>query len=892
MNTINRLSSTDSITLGDLMALWSTNNGGTRKVSMSVLVDFIKSQGGESGLTVINTFDDLRDLDPSDPNTLGQYLLLGGDSVDDGKGGIYYFDALSTSADDNFTIVDPNAAGAGRWLRLNTSSFTIVNTLADLNSLTTVGTSMIDVVFVKENGYFYEFSGSSWNIITKYVQYVETTAELTTALGGLCSVVTVKSDGSTFVYNNSLSAVDNTLTIINGWVLKGTLTLDTVGEIVDLTSNDEGRSIYVKELNRGGNFIYDSSEVVNHNGGTNFYGSIRQYEGSVFVEWFGVVSDAVTDNTAVYNTMIDALPEGSTIEWKPLKTYKGAFVSNKAFVLKGNGATLTAPTGQNFMLAFEGTIDEVGFDLTVAPSYGDTSLSEFNGITEDTLVELWSGTQRTTGGDVNYEIVKVRNDGTVYDMIYSEQDYKTYQPATGQARFYKITPLIGIDVSGFRFEAGANAHNGVYVQYAEEVKVSDIYMNEGTAATVYLSRCYGYEISNIKRIKPSATGSGQGYNVNIWACKYGKSSNIYGEITRHEYDQDSTYVSIVENVRSINCVGGSVVELAHNGFTGHTIAKDINISGTGHGVHISNDTTDSALLGRNIVVENVTTSNDRVLNANITYNAVYMSYATHGLKIDNIVVKNTSGTTFDWVGATYNNSYSLVKVADPQGNTVIDNVSSEAATWGVQIEAVTDSSANIDIRNINVDRYRNLVMMNDTNGIGACTITNLMFEDTAGVHGEALINFLDGVSSIQKLMVYGLKTLPSNALAIKYANNVVPVPTYSYIDTSGFVGNLADVTGVAGGTISQYDILRFGETAGWSVAAATTLDATEPFARPITSGNTFKLLNRSGTYGLTIPAGSETVTSGRTLNPLEQYEYRANGAKWRLQRKYTGVTLS
>ena len=181
MNTINRLSSTDSITLGDLMALWSTNNGGTRKVSMSVLVDFIKSQGGESGLTAMNTFDDLRDLDPSDPNTLGQYLLLGGDSVDDGKGGIYYFDALSTSADDNFTIVDPNAAGAGRWLRLNTSSFTIVNTLADLNSLTTVGTSMIDVVFVKENGYFYEFSGSSWNIITKYVQYVETTAELTTA---------------------------------------------------------------------------------------------------------------------------------------------------------------------------------------------------------------------------------------------------------------------------------------------------------------------------------------------------------------------------------------------------------------------------------------------------------------------------------------------------------------------------------------------------------------------------------------------------------------------------------------------------------------------------------------------------------------------------------------
>jgi hypothetical protein len=43
MTNINQLSSLDTIQLGDLLAVWSTNNGDTRKASMSLLLSFMQS---------------------------------------------------------------------------------------------------------------------------------------------------------------------------------------------------------------------------------------------------------------------------------------------------------------------------------------------------------------------------------------------------------------------------------------------------------------------------------------------------------------------------------------------------------------------------------------------------------------------------------------------------------------------------------------------------------------------------------------------------------------------------------------------------------------------------------------------------------------------------------
>jgi hypothetical protein len=43
MTNINQLSSLDTIQLGDLLAVWATNNGDTRKASMSLMLSFMQA---------------------------------------------------------------------------------------------------------------------------------------------------------------------------------------------------------------------------------------------------------------------------------------------------------------------------------------------------------------------------------------------------------------------------------------------------------------------------------------------------------------------------------------------------------------------------------------------------------------------------------------------------------------------------------------------------------------------------------------------------------------------------------------------------------------------------------------------------------------------------------
>jgi len=69
-------------------------------------------------------------------------------------------------------------------------------------------------------------------------------------------------------------------------------TVDTVTDMEALIPAGATASAYdklvcvVRDLDRGGTFVYDSTKVVDDNQGTNFKGWIRQYDGSVNVKWF------------------------------------------------------------------------------------------------------------------------------------------------------------------------------------------------------------------------------------------------------------------------------------------------------------------------------------------------------------------------------------------------------------------------------------------------------------------------------------------------------------------------------------------------------------------------------------------------------------------------------
>jgi len=55
--------------------------------------------------------------------------------------------------------------------------------------------------------------------------------------------------------------------------------------------------IQLKDIKRGGIFIYDSSKSKINNGGTIFNGWVRQYDGALNAHWFGAIGDGVADDT-------------------------------------------------------------------------------------------------------------------------------------------------------------------------------------------------------------------------------------------------------------------------------------------------------------------------------------------------------------------------------------------------------------------------------------------------------------------------------------------------------------------------------------------------------------------------------------------------------------------
>jgi len=82
--------------------------------------------------------------------------------------------------------------------------------------------------------------------------------------------------------------------------------VDTINDF-PLDASD-GDTVIVRDLNRGGTFIYDSTKVAGHNDGTNFNGWIRQYDGAVNVKWFGA-NETRTDNEVPIQSAVNISSE-------------------------------------------------------------------------------------------------------------------------------------------------------------------------------------------------------------------------------------------------------------------------------------------------------------------------------------------------------------------------------------------------------------------------------------------------------------------------------------------------------------------------------------------------------------------------------------------------------
>ena len=79
------------------------------------------------------------------------------------------------------------------------------------------------------------------------------------------------------------------------------ISLNTIEDLATYTGTG---LVIVKDLNRGGTFIYDATQSAVNNGGTVFDGWVRQFSGAVNVKWFGAVSGIeVAQDTSIQNTI-------------------------------------------------------------------------------------------------------------------------------------------------------------------------------------------------------------------------------------------------------------------------------------------------------------------------------------------------------------------------------------------------------------------------------------------------------------------------------------------------------------------------------------------------------------------------------------------------------------
>ncbi len=119
--------------------------------------------------------------------------------------------------------------------------------------------------------------------------------------------------------------------------------VDTVDELSsDLHSASD--TVVVKDVDRGGIFVYDVTQAEINNGGTVFNGWVRQYDGAIDAEWFGIRQDK-EDNSPEFALLSQAIDNGDTVELKHI--YK---CNNKSISLQnvenitvmGNGGILSS----------------------------------------------------------------------------------------------------------------------------------------------------------------------------------------------------------------------------------------------------------------------------------------------------------------------------------------------------------------------------------------------------------------------------------------------------------------------------------------------------------------------------------------------------------------------
>ena len=348
--------------------------------------------------------------------------------------------------------------------------------------------------------------------------------------------------------------------------------------IADLQAIDTSGLVDGQEANVAGSVFFWNSSSSNWD-----------LVGDLYVEAFGVYPDGV-DHTPEYNQIASYVQDGMTVKWGSQEKYYGDFsLTDVSITCDVNGATLVpSATGSAIrMEASSGDTYNV-VETELLSGSNQFTLNQEVAISPGAFILLWDGAMRSTGGEVNKEIVEVQDavitagqtTVTVVDRLWAHKGFSSIT-----AELFP-SPLINPCVKNAKVEnENSSTSPMVFIIGAKCPAQKNITVVGSIGHASRFQECIGAIHYNIRTIDPLQVSSGQGYGATVVYCKDTSSSELYGRATRHTYDASSTYgLNIVKNVRTDDAKSATLV-FSHNGFGGSFLIENVRYNTTDYGLY-------------------------------------------------------------------------------------------------------------------------------------------------------------------------------------------------------------------------------------------------------------------------------------------------------------------
>lgn len=347
--------------------------------------------------------------------------------------------------------------------------------------------------------------------------------------------------GGTFIYIASNLAINNGVTIVNGWTIQAKLPVIVVKTVDDLSLIDTVAysTAIVKDIDRGGTFIYDNSKALENNSGTVFNGWVRQYDVAVNVKWFGAKGDGIVDDTVPMQ--------------KALNSSRNVIISSGIYKAT---SSITIPKNTNIQGVGNPTIDfssntlawleteDVG--ITQLPNISvnlvecdrEITFSANHNLKVGDLIVIYNPTDYSWSPIRPYyrkgEKVKVAEILTPTKILTQSPIYDNY--TTASVNLYKYNELNQCSIEGINIickPSTTEVGYGLQLKRIVDGSIENVTIKGASYTCLSLSQCFNVSITGCTTEEDFAEVSGGEYGILVGNSQNIFISNCYTSAGRH-----------------------------------------------------------------------------------------------------------------------------------------------------------------------------------------------------------------------------------------------------------------------------------------------------------------------------------------------------------------------